>query len=483
MHSTLVALAAGCMLGVLRHLELHQEGAWQAAAVQQLLGRAIRLHSLLVDERPAGSASASSASRGAAGELAPYGQPADAAAGTSPAASPSPSSPLTSSLRQLTWRTCGWRLQQGAGLLPTTGQQPDSSFLAALTALTALRLEGALPPAAASRPQQGSSRANGAQACSTSCGWSQLADGCGRSLASSASCPPVSLAALPPALASLAGLRELHLVEVGLPSLPAGLGQLTALSIAMAAGSRCLTCEGSGALAAARLQALGACTALRSLRLAGCQLRALPAGLQQLELLQVLDVTRNAVCSLPAAPQLPASLTSLVLDANRLRVLPASVGQLSRLRELSGEVVGGLAAALHHAAGVKQRQCCVQVVDLVGVAQELPRSLVMCPPPLLTPCAAPPPCTRLPAVNDNFLELLPACLWTMPALVKLSLAGNMIETLPGGRSAAHAAGTASTAASAQRTTGSQPRTCRLLARMHVQRAGCTSGRPRRKVHA
>ena len=73
---------------------------------------------------------------------------------------------------------------------------------------------------------------------------------------------------------------------------------------------------------------------VKELILKGCQLKLLPDSIGRLSKLDRLDVSENQLEALPAAIKGCALLTSLDANDNALKTLPAELGELSNLKEL-----------------------------------------------------------------------------------------------------------------------------------------------------
>ncbi|PSC71659.1 kinase [Micractinium conductrix] len=132
------------------------------------------------------------------------------------------------------------------------------------------------------------------------------------------------LAAFPPALCALRGLRELDLRGNAIPALPAGVGRLVQLT------RLCL----SGNLLTELPPQIGKLQMLVDLDVGSNRLAALPAELGQVTTLRFLNAMNNRLEALPDTIGDCTALVRLGLKSNRLAALPASIGRLHGLVEL-----------------------------------------------------------------------------------------------------------------------------------------------------
>ncbi|WIA15324.1 hypothetical protein OEZ85_001990 [Tetradesmus obliquus] len=285
--SALRPLAAAGVLRPLQRLVLRQAGSWDGRALAAVLAGCGALQHWEVTE------------------LQLSGRPvADAAIPPEARLTAADTAAVAASLTSLTWSTCGQRLASGTSLLARTpASSPTSAdaagaWLGNCTALRTLRI-------------------------------------CGEQQAALAVLSAPALDALSAAICCCSSLQQLQVLGLGVPMLPAGLSQLQQLhtvSIASTSMARRVLLTPDAALAA-----LGGCSRLRSLTLAGCELRSLPAWLLNLTQLTALQLQGNYIQDLQNAAAcfgLPAGLQLLVLSDNRLRDLPASIAGLQQLSVL-----------------------------------------------------------------------------------------------------------------------------------------------------
>lgn len=131
-----------------------------------------------------------------------------------------------------------------------------------------------------------------------------------------------SLARLPPQLGQLNALATLIVSQCGLVELPDAVSALTKLRVLEAAGNKLRTLPA----------ALGSCAALEVLQLADNELESADV-LEQLEAVVTLNLDRNRLARLP----LPDSehLKTISAASNQITEVPAAVGRLQLLRELT----------------------------------------------------------------------------------------------------------------------------------------------------
>uniref|UniRef100_A0A383WHL8 Uncharacterized protein n=1 Tax=Tetradesmus obliquus TaxID=3088 RepID=A0A383WHL8_TETOB len=319
--SALRPLAAAGVLRPLQRLVLRQAGSWDGRALAAVLAGCEALQHWEVTE------------------LQLSGRPvADAAIPPEARLTAADTAAVAASLTSLTWSTCGQRLASGTSLLARTPASSPASadaagaWLGNCTALRTLRI-------------------------------------CGEQQAALAVLSAPALDALSAAICCCSSLQQLEVLGLGVPMLPAGLSQLQQLhtvSIASTSMARRVLLTPDAALAA-----LGGCSRLRSLTLAGCELRSLPAWLLNLTQLTALQLQGNYIQDLQNAAAcfgLPAGLQLLVLSDNRLRDLPASIAGLQQLSVLQ--------------------------------------------------------------LDENYLSSLPQQIWALPALQQLSVRENMLAKLP-----------------------------------------------------
>jgi hypothetical protein len=157
------------------------------------------------------------------------------------------------------------------------------------------------------------------------------------------------LTSVPAALGELTALRELYLFDNQLTSVPAALGGLTALTHLDLSHNNL-----TGDVPAA----LGELTALRKLNLSGNQLTTVPAALGRLTALTSLYLFGNQLTSVPAALGGFTALTHLDLSHNNLTGdVPAALGKLTALTELSlarNHLTGDVPAALGRLTALKE---------------------------------------------------------------------------------------------------------------------------------
>jgi Leucine-rich repeat (LRR) protein len=157
----------------------------------------------------------------------------------------------------------------------------------------------------------------------------------------------LGLKTLPADIGNLTALTELYLYNNQLTTLPADIGKLTALTWLGLSGNQLttlpqeiwnLTALTGLDLAENQLTTLpadiGNLTALSELGLRNNQLTTLPADIGNLTALTVLTLNNNQLTTLPQEIWNLTALTGLYLYNNKLTTLPADIGNLTKLTEL-----------------------------------------------------------------------------------------------------------------------------------------------------
>ncbi len=221
------------------------------------------------------------------------------------------------------------------------------------------------------------------------------------------------LTTLPAEIGNLTALRELYFLsdKFSAPSrynqlttLPTEIGNLTALRSLDLYDNRLITLPAE----------IGNLTALTRLNLSGNQLITLPAEIGNLPALTHLNLGGNRLITLPAEIGNLADLSQLNLDCNQLTDLPAEIGNLTALRELRlersqltdlPEWIGNLTALRNLNLGQNQL---TTLPEWIGNLTAL---------------------TYL-GLSRNQLNTLPAEIENLTALTLLYLNNNQLTTLP-----------------------------------------------------
>ena len=204
---------------------------------------------------------------------------------------------------------------------------------------------------------------------------------CGRRRVTALDLDGLGLTTLPPHVAQLAKLTELHLANNRLASLPPEIGQ---------------------------------CPNLVRLDLSHNRLTTLPPEIAQLEKLQSCDVSTNALACLPPEIGQLANLTRLDLSNNPLATLPPEIGGLTRLTRLY--LAHNRLTCLPPAIG--------QLASLTRLY--LAHNRLGALPPEIGDLAS---LTRLD-VSHNLLDSLPAEIGWLAKLTVLELSNNHLSELP-----------------------------------------------------
>ena len=191
----------------------------------------------------------------------------------------------------------------------------------------------------------------------------------------------LGLSSLPAEIGNLTALRDLDLYNNQLTTLPAEIGNLTDLRNLNLDGNQLTTLPAE----------IGNLTALTELSLTGNQLTTLPAEIGNLTALTRLNLYNNQLTTLPTEIKNLTALTRLNLYNNQLTTLPTEIGNLTALRNLNLD--GNQLTTLPTEIG--------NLTALTGLS-----------------------------LTGNQLTTLPTEIGNLTALIGLSLTGNQLTTLP-----------------------------------------------------
>lgn len=356
------------VLNRLHHLELRQQGKWDARILAATLHHLTQLKQLVIQElNPRVGAAATWQHL----EQHMHVPPEEMLRSEDIA-------PLAASLASLTWHTGAWRMNYGTGLLARDGSAP---WLGTLTTLRQLAVHGLPGPTPKRQPV---------------------------------------LEYLDSSLTSCARLEDISIVGCGIPILPRRmivLSRLRSVTIDTYVTARRVVSTTPEALAP-----LAGCRGLRCLMLAGCELQQLPVWLSCLTHLEQLKLPRNCIQALPNSPGLggPPGVTDLDLSANRLRCVPASISHLSKLVNLN--------LSNNYLSDVPCDIWSLPVLQCLSVADNMLCSL----PAMPVGDAGCSNGLRCLDASNNQLSILPASLSRLTGLQSLQLSHNHIRALPEG---------------------------------------------------
>ncbi|MCA2630673.1 MULTISPECIES: COR domain-containing protein [unclassified Microcystis] len=156
-----------------------------------------------------------------------------------------------------------------------------------------------------------------------------------------------NLTEIPPEIAQLTSLQELHLSFNQISEIPEALAQLTSLQYLDLSHNQISEIpEALAQLTSLQLldlsnnqiseipEALAQLTSLQHLRLSNNQISEIPEALAQLTSLQELNLTGNQIREIPEALAHLTSLQRLYLSSNQIREIPEALAQLTSLQHL-----------------------------------------------------------------------------------------------------------------------------------------------------